>query len=124
LHCLGTGLNIDGAKHVAANNKVLFHRHGWKFFIGFVGENPAGVAVMYINNNIASLTFAATIPEYRRRGLLSAFLRKRIHEAALAKCDLVIGQAAYASTSQNNMERAGMRIGYTRATWVKNKNIL
>jgi GNAT superfamily N-acetyltransferase len=118
LHCLGTGLNVDGAGHVADNNRVLYNRSGWRFFIGYVDDQPAGVAVMYINNNIASLTFAATIPEFRRRGLQMAFLNQRIYEAALAGCELVVGQAAYASTSQNNMERVGLRIGYTRATWV------
>lgn len=117
LHCLGTGLNIQGSGHVADNNRVLYNRPGWRFFIGYVDRHPAGVAVMYMHNGTASLTFAATVPEYRRRGLQSAFLRRRIHEAALAGCDLVVSQAAYASTSQHNMEKSGMRIGYTRATW-------
>ncbi|WP_231571705.1 GNAT family N-acetyltransferase [Gordoniibacillus kamchatkensis] len=121
LHCLGTGLNLNGASYVADNNRVLYDRPGWRFFIGFVEEHPAGVAVMHISNDVASLTFAATVPEFRRRGLQTAFLQKRIHEAELANCELVVGQASYASTSQNNMERAGLRIGYTRATWVEEK---
>lgn len=121
LHCLGTGLNVNGASHVADNNRVLFDRQGWRFFIGFVDEQPAGVAVMYINNGVASFTFAATVPEFRRRGLQTAFLLKRIHEAALADCELVVSQAAYTSISHNNMERVGMRIGYTRASWVEKK---
>lgn len=119
LHCLGTGLNPDGASHVAANNQVLYDRPGWRFFIGFADGQPAGVAVMHRHNAIASLTFAATLPEFRRRGLQSAFLHTRIREAVAAGCELVVGQAAYASVSQNNMERAGMRIGYTRATWTQ-----
>ncbi|MEK3885457.1 GNAT family N-acetyltransferase [Paenibacillus sp. PL2-23] len=118
LHCLGTGLNVNGASHVADNNSILFDRPGWRFFIGFVEDQPAGVAVMYINHNVASLTFAATVPELRRRGLQTAFVQERIREAARASCELVVSQCAYASTSQNNMERSGMRVGYTRATWV------
>ena len=36
-----------------------------------------------------------------------------------AGCDLVMGNTgSFASTSQNNMERAGMRIAYTRVTMV------
>ncbi|MCM3628910.1 GNAT family N-acetyltransferase [Paenibacillus glycanilyticus] len=121
LHCLGTGLSVEGAGYVADNNRVLYERQGWKFFIGHVDEQPAGVAVMYVNNGIASLTFAATLPEYRRRGLQTAFLQQRLYEAGLSKCKLVVGQATYASISQNNMERAGLRIGYTRTTWMVKK---
>lgn len=121
LHCLGSGLAESGAKYVAANNKILFRQSGWRFFLGFVNDTPAGVAVMYISNGIASFTFAATLPEFRRQGLQSAFLHKRMYEAALEKCELVVSQCAYASTSQNNMERAGMRIGYTRATWIEKR---
>lgn len=47
LHCLGTELNVDGAGHVADNNRVLLDRPGWRFYIGFVDDQPAGVAVMY-----------------------------------------------------------------------------
>ncbi|OKP86845.1 hypothetical protein A3844_12645 [Paenibacillus helianthi] len=119
LHCLGSGSAESGSKYVAANNKVLFNRSGWRISLGFVNEIPAGVAVMYIHSGIASLTFAATLPEFRGQGLQSAFLGKRMYEAALQKCELVVGQCAYTSTSQNNMERAGMRIGYIRANWVK-----
>ncbi|MBD3917419.1 GNAT family N-acetyltransferase [Paenibacillus sp. PR3] len=117
LHCLGTGLNVDGAGHVADNNRVLYDQPGWRFYIGFVDDQPAGVAVMYMHNSTASLTFAATIPAFRKRGLQTAFLHKRCYDAAIAQCDLVVSQAAYASISQNNMERAGLRIGYTRAVW-------
>ncbi|MFF2481035.1 GNAT family N-acetyltransferase [Paenibacillus sp. NPDC058071] len=121
LHCLGSGMNESGAPYVAANNRVLFNRPGWRIFLGFVEGVPAGVAAMHMAEGIASLTFAATLPQYRRRGLQSAFLRKRMQVAASHSCQLVVGQCAYASTSQNNMERAGMRIGYTRATWVEKR---
>ncbi|GIP35266.1 N-acetyltransferase [Paenibacillus sp. J2TS4] len=119
LHCLGTGLSADGAPYVAENNRVLYGRPGWSFFIGQVDGIPAGVGVMYAQGNIASLTFAATLPDYRRRGLQSALILRRMREARQLGCYLVVGQAAYASSSQNNMERAGMRLAYSRATWVK-----
>ncbi|WP_239004853.1 GNAT family N-acetyltransferase [Paenibacillus tepidiphilus] len=119
LHCLGTGLGENGAAHVAANNEVLFRRPGWRIFLGYVDGIPAGAASMYMNQGVASCTFAATLPEFRRRGLQTAFLHRRMHEAALNNCELVVAQCAYASASQNNMERAGFRVGYTRATWVE-----
>ncbi|PWV90533.1 hypothetical protein DFQ01_1437 [Paenibacillus cellulosilyticus] len=120
LHCVGTGLSPDGAGYVADNNRILFDRPGWRFYIGFVDDQPAGVAVMHMYNGAASFTFAATVPAFRGRGLQTAFLHQRCYDAARAQCDLIVSQAAYASTSQNNMERAGLRIGYTKAHFYHN----
>lgn len=119
IHCLGTGLSIEGKHYVAANNSVLYERPGWQFFIGLVHGQPAAVAVMYMKDEVASLTFAATLPEYRKQGLQQALLRQRINTAAVHGCKLVVSQAAFGSTSHRNMERIGLRIAYTRATWTR-----
>jgi ribosomal protein S18 acetylase RimI-like enzyme len=120
LHCLGTGLPENGYRHVEENNRVLAHDPEWRYYIGYVDGQPAGVAVMHIRpGETASMTFAATLPEFRRRGLQTAFLRRRLQDAASAQCELAAGQAAYASVSHNNMERAGLRLAYTRVTWTR-----
>ncbi|MBJ9992785.1 MULTISPECIES: GNAT family N-acetyltransferase [unclassified Paenibacillus] len=119
IHCLGTGLPISGKHHIADNNIVLYDRDGWKFYAGWVNGRPAGVGVMYIQDDTASLTFATTLAEYRNQGVQQALLEKRITEAHQSGCQIVVGQAAYASTSHRNMERAGLKLGYTRGTWVQ-----
>ncbi|CAM4048936.1 GNAT family N-acetyltransferase [Cohnella lubricantis] len=119
IHCRGTGLSDDGIPYVAANNKVLYYRPGWKLFIGYYQERPAAAGVMYMKDGIASLTFAATLPEYRNQGLQQALLRRRIHEAARHSCKLVVGQCSLLSQSHRNMERIGMRIGYVRTSWTQ-----
>ncbi len=119
IHCLGTGLPLDGKSYVAANNRVLYGRPGWRFYIGLAGSTPAAVAVMFMKDSVASLTFAATLPEYRNRGLHNALLLRRIRDAYENGCTLVVSQAAYCSPSHQNMERVGMKIGYTRSTWSK-----
>lgn len=40
-------------------------------------------------------------------------------DAAELGCDLVAAQAAVGSTSQHNMERAGLRIAFSRAFWLQ-----
>ncbi|OPA81237.1 GNAT family N-acetyltransferase [Paenibacillus selenitireducens] len=117
IHCRGTGLSLDGIPYVAANNKVLYYRPNWKFFMAYVREVPAAVGVMHMKNKVTSLTFAATLPEFRRMGLQQALLYKRIEGAAREGCDLVVGQCSFLSQSHRNMERAGMRLGYVRTTW-------
>jgi GNAT superfamily N-acetyltransferase len=119
IHCLGMGLPISGKNHVADNNKVLYNRAGWKFYTGFIHGSPAGVGVMYMSSGLASLTFAATLKEHRNKGVQQALIERRINEALNNNCQFVVSQAAYASTSHRNMERAGMRLGFTRATWIQ-----
>ena len=47
----------------------------------------------------------------------TALLTKRIEDAALAGCDLVVTQAGLLTTSQHNMERCGLGIAFNRAVW-------
>jgi len=119
IHCRGTGLPDDGIPHVAANNRVLYQRHGWKFYIGYVEEQPAAAGVMFMKNGIASLTFAATLPEHRNKGLQLGLLYRRLEEAQTNDCRLAVGQCAFLSQSHRNMERVGMETGYVRTTWTE-----
>ncbi|MGZ7440468.1 GNAT family N-acetyltransferase [Paenibacillus sp. TH7-28] len=117
IHCRGTGLSDDGIPYVAENNKVLYGRPGWKFYLAYVKEEPAAAGVMYIKDGIASFTFAATLPQFRNRGLQQRLLHRRIAEASRQGCKLAVGQCAFLSQSHRNMERAGMKIGYIRTSW-------
>ncbi|PAK52325.1 GNAT family N-acetyltransferase [Paenibacillus sp. 7541] len=119
IHCRGTGLPEEGIPHVARNNRVLWRRPGWEFYIAYVSGQPAAAAVMYIRDGICSLTFAATLPEYRGQGLHQLLLNTRIARAYQQNCELVVGQCAFLSQSQRNMERAGMKLGYVRTTWTE-----
>ncbi|MCU6707416.1 GNAT family N-acetyltransferase [Paenibacillus sp. J5C_2022] len=119
IHCKGTGLSENGIPYIAANNQILHSRRGWKYFLAYCDMEPAAVGVMYMQEGAASLTFAATLPEYRGRGLQQALIRRRIREAAVQGCRLVVGQCAFLSQSHRNMERAGMKLGYVRSTWIK-----
>ena len=117
VHCRSFGLPDDGIAPVAANNRVLYDRPGWKFYLALWDGQLAGAAVSYRSGGTASLTFAATLPEYRGHGIHTALLRKRVGDAFAQDCDLVVGQCAFGSQSHRNMERIGMSVGYVRASW-------
>ncbi|WP_211746670.1 GNAT family N-acetyltransferase [Paenibacillus sp. Marseille-Q4541] len=117
VHCLGTGLPISGKQHVADNNRILHGRQGWKYYVAYVNNEPVGSAASYIKGDTASLTFAATLPSYRNRGIQSLLIERRMNDAVQAGCSLIVGQATYLSSSFRNMQRAGMQLGYTRSTW-------
>ncbi|OLR23350.1 GNAT family N-acetyltransferase [Bacillus cereus] len=107
---------------VRQNNEILYDKPGWHFFIAEVQNTPAGIGVLYINNGIASLAASATLPEFQRKGCHTALIQKRIETAIESNCNLIVGQARFGSGSQNNMERAHMKIAYTKSIWTA-KNI-
>ncbi|CAG5084741.1 GCN5-related N-acetyltransferase [Thermobacillus xylanilyticus] len=117
IHCRGTGLPDNGIPYVSANNRVLYNRPEWKFYMAYVNEQPAAAAVMHMKDGIASLTFAATLPEYRRLGLHRRLLDRRIADAKRNGCTLAVSQCAFLSQSHRNMERIGMKIGFLKTLW-------
>ncbi|MHA7965489.1 GNAT family N-acetyltransferase [Paenibacillus sp. CAU 1782] len=119
IHCRGTGLSDDGIPYVLTNNSVLYNRPGWSFYLASVDGQPAAVGVMHRHGDIASFTFAATLPEYRKLGLHGLLLEQRLRAAQEQGCKLAVGQCAFLSQSHRNMERAGMKIGYVRSTWTE-----
>lgn len=119
IHCRGTGLSENGIPYVEENNKVLWKRPGWKFFMAYVSDQAAAVGVMFTKGTIASFTFAATLPEFRGRGLHQYLLNARMYEAFQQRCTLAVSQCSFLSQSHRNMERMGMKIGYVRTTWTE-----
>ncbi|RJX37159.1 N-acetyltransferase [Paenibacillus pinisoli] len=117
IHCVGAGMSLDDKHHFVNNNIGLLNRPGWRLLLARWNEVPAAVGVMHIHEGTASLALAATLPEYRGRGLQTALLQWRLYEAHRAGCDLVAGQASFGSSSQHNMERLGMSLAWTRALW-------
>ena len=63
------------------------------------------------------MAIAATLPNYRKKGIHVKLLQKRITDAKDAGCKLIVGQAACESVSQRNMEKVGMSIAYTKSIW-------
>lgn len=102
---------------VRQNNEILYNKPGWHFFIAEFQNTPASIGVLYINNGVASLAASATLPEFQRKGCHTALIQKRIETAIEFNCKLIVGQARFGSSSQNNMERAHMKIAYTKSIW-------
>jgi RNA polymerase sigma factor (sigma-70 family) len=69
---------------------------------------------------VAQLTGAATIPAHRRRGVQTALLSARLADAAAAAgCDVAVIITQPGSKSQQNAQRQGFDLLYTRAVLVK-----
>ena len=78
-----------------------------------------GGASLGMTDGVAQLVGAATAPEHRRKGVQTALLSTRLADAAAAGCDVAVVTTAPGSKSQQNVQRQGFQLLYTRAVLVK-----
>ena len=79
----------------------------------------AGAGGMRIANGVAQLCGAGTLPAHRRRGVQTALLQHRLADAGRAGCDVAVVTTQPGSVSQQNVQRQGFELLYTRAILVK-----
>lgn len=92
---------------------------GFRRYLARLGDVPAGAASLRLDDGIAQLCGAATLPPFRRRGIQAALLRWRLAEARQAGCDLAVVTTQPGSKSQANAMRQGFSVLYTRVVLVK-----
>jgi len=85
-------------------------------FLAYMDGQPAGGAAgsLFRRERIAPLYGAATLPEFRNRGLQNALFRARLHRAAAAGCELAVVCSQPGTVSQRNAERNGFQVAYTK----------
>ncbi|MEP7114122.1 MAG: GNAT family N-acetyltransferase [Ilumatobacteraceae bacterium] len=79
----------------------------------------AGGAELRITHGIAQFVGAATAHQHRRQGIQTALLHARLAVAAATGCDIAIIVTQPGSKSQQNSQRCGFDLLYTRAVLVK-----
>ena len=79
----------------------------------------AGGAGLRIADGVAQFAGAATAPAHRRHGIQAALLSARLVDAAMAGCDVAVIVTQPGSKSQQNAQRRGFDLLYTRAVLVK-----
>lgn len=115
----GFGMPASLAASVAANNKVLHDKKGWSFYIASMQNEQVGIGSLFINDGRAILAASAVMPVARNQGIHQALINNRINEAIRQKCHVIVGHAKFGSISQNNMERCGLTMAYTKSIWTE-----
>jgi ribosomal protein S18 acetylase RimI-like enzyme len=92
---------------------------GFSQYVARRAGRIAGGASMRIDNGVAQLCGAATLPEFRRLGVQTALVRARLAHAADAGCDVAVLTTEPASRSQANAQRQGFELLYVRAVLIK-----
>jgi len=100
-----------------ATGAIVSAREDSPCFLAEYDGQPGAAGVLCLHDGVALFGGAATVPEFRRRGLQAALLDARMRYAFGHGCDLAMMVAEVGSDSQRNAERRGFRIAYTRIKW-------
>ncbi|GGO30486.1 hypothetical protein [Deinococcus humi] len=89
---------------------------GVRRFLALVDDQPAAVGTLTEHDGIAYLAGAASLPMMRGLGAQTALIRTRLATAAQS-CELVTVTTAFASRSQQNLEKNGFRVAHLKTAW-------
>jgi len=92
---------------------------GFRRYLARLGGDPAGGGNLRLCDGVAQLCGAATLPAFRRRGIQTAMLFTRLQDAGDAGCDIAVVTTEPGSRSQQNVQRAGFGLLYSRAVLIK-----
>jgi GNAT superfamily N-acetyltransferase len=115
----GVPLHAELPKEVIAGAARDFAATGGIRYIALRNGVIAGGARLSIAEGVAQLAGATTAPAHRRRGVQTALLSARLADAAAAGCDIATVTTLPGSKSQQNVQRQGFDLLYTRATLVR-----
>ena len=91
---------------------------GWRLYLAEAEGVAAAGGLLVIDGGIGCLAGASTLPAFRGRGCQTALIRTRISDASAAGCHEVCALTANPA-SRRNLERAGLRLAYTKTAWRK-----
>jgi GNAT superfamily N-acetyltransferase len=97
----------------------LVSSKGFVHFLARRAGEIAGAASLRLSAGIAQLAGAATLPAHRRRGVQTSLLSARLAHALAHGCDLAAVTTQPGSKSQENVQRQGFELLYTRAVLVR-----
>jgi GNAT superfamily N-acetyltransferase len=97
----------------------LANSTGFVRYAAMIEGGMVGAASLRIDGAIAQLCGAATLPAYRRRGVQTGLLRRRLADAYEAGCRLAVITTQPGSKSQENSQRRGFELLYARAILVR-----
>jgi hypothetical protein len=91
---------------------------GFRRLVARVDGEPAGVATLRLDGEVALLCGATTVPRFRRRGVQAGMLAARMNIAHRAGARVAVVTTAPGSQSMRNVMRRGGSLLYVRAVMV------
>ena len=91
---------------------------GFERYVAHRDGQLAGAASLRLDEGVALLCGAATLPAHRRRGVQAALLAARLRDAHAAGAEVAVVTTAPGSLSEHNVVRSGFALGYARLVLV------
>jgi N-acetylglutamate synthase-like GNAT family acetyltransferase len=99
--------------------EVLVQTAGVRRYVAKAEGIVVGVASLRLDGGMAQLCGAATLPAFRRRGIQTGLLQRRLGDALAGGCTVATVTTQPGTQSQANAERRGFTVLYTRAVLVR-----
>lgn len=99
--------------------KVFFRQANCTCFAAVNDGEPAGGGAVFIQDGVAELGGASTLPRHRNLGIQTALLRRRLSFGVSKGCDLAMVTTLPGTTSQRNVQRQGFQIAYARTKFTR-----
>ncbi len=96
---------------IVAAYPYMTHATCW---LAWLDDQPAGAGSLAIHDGVAELFGTSVRPSCRGHGVQTALMHARMAAAVTAGCDLIAVHTDPGSASQRNVERAGLRLAYTK----------
>ncbi|HSI86459.1 MAG: GNAT family N-acetyltransferase [Candidatus Methylacidiphilales bacterium] len=90
-----------------------------RFYLACVDGVPAAQAILDCRDDVAYLASGSTMPGFRKRGLHTALILRRLRDAEAAGCRVVFGATDFENVSRLNQMACGLQVAYTAAWWVE-----
>jgi N-acetylglutamate synthase-like GNAT family acetyltransferase len=92
-----------------------FHAANARPYLAFIDGQPVGGGGMFLDGDTAELGGTSVLPDFRRRGVQTALVQRRLEDAAAQRVTLAMLLTIPGSDSQHNLERMGFRVMYSKA---------
>lgn len=102
---------------------ALVGRPGWSTYIAYDGETAVGSGAMFARDGAAWLGIGTTLSAFRRRGVQTALLARRIADARSEGVETLTTETGYPASdeaafpSYRNVRRAGFALAYVRPNY-------
>ncbi|MFZ1866158.1 MAG: GNAT family N-acetyltransferase [Polyangiales bacterium] len=102
---------------------ALVGRPRWHAYVALEGEHLGGAALLFVDDDMGYLCGATTLPPFRKRGVQTALMARRLEHALDLGCNAIstetgVSVAGDPQHSYRNIERAGFRVAYLRENYV------
>lgn len=117
--CAGWSEMVGFEEEMKSLVRIMTQRDDALLLLAEIDGIAAGTAAFSVRDGVAEMAGASTVPEWRKRGAQTALILARLRAARESGCDLVAIAAEPGSASQQNAERFGFRVAYTRTKWFR-----